>query len=592
MPQVNPERGRVDAAMHQNAMKQNSSPITADKLLDSLLAVGIEYVFANLGTDHVPIIEALARRHHEGRPSPEFILCPHENIAIHMALGYASATGRGQAVMVHVDAGTANAAMGVANAARTRIPVLLMAGKAPFDVQGVLPGGRDNYVHFVQDPFDIGSLVRPYLKWEYVLMSDVNLQEVTRRAHSVMHNEPGGPAFMVMPREVLAAPVTREEVTFDAQRFGPVALGGLSDDQIRSVADRLWQSADPVLVTSYLGRKPEAPGVLENFCECFGVRVVEANPTHLNINRASAWAAGFDASQHVAQADVIMLVDTDVPWLPKFVQTRGDAFGVHIDVDASKSEFPMWGFGAQMRIQADTVVSLQALTQYAQSHATPDQHSKVAGRKAAWLERKSLPKPSTAPGPTPSAELALKPVLQALHRRMQAKDVLINEAIRNAPLVLNELTRTEPGTYFSNAGGGLGASAGWALGVKLADPTRRVVQVVGDGSFHFCTPSSFFAVARDHGLPVLTVVLNNGGWQAVKEAVLRMYPQGEAADLGVFQANLRSHETRFGLIAEAFGAKGFEIASVDVIETVLTAAFEVLDSGCSVLIDVRLTPVE
>ena len=129
-------------------MASNHPVTAADKLLDCLLSVGIDYVFANLGTDHVPIIEALARRRQDDRPSPEFILCPHENIAIHMALGYAASTGRGQAVMVHVDAGTANAAMGVQNAARTRLPVLLMAGKAPFDVQGAVAGGRRSLAAF------------------------------------------------------------------------------------------------------------------------------------------------------------------------------------------------------------------------------------------------------------------------------------------------------------------------------------------------------------------------------------------------------------------------------------------------------------
>ncbi len=573
-------------------MNQGPTRTTADKLLDSLLTVGIDYVFANLGTDHVPLIEALAQRQHEGRRSPQFILCPHENIAIHMALGYAAATGRGQAVMVHVDAGTANAAMGVANAARTRLPVLLMAGKAPYDVQGVVPGGRDNYVHFVQDPFDIGSLVRPYLKWEYVLMSDVNLSEVMRRAHSRMHTEPTGPAFMVMPREVLAAPVTHEEAVFDAERFGAVELGGLSSTQVKSLGQKLLDSSDPLVVTSYLGRQAKAPGVLAAFCECFGVRVVEANPTHLNIDRTSTWAAGFDASQRIGQADLVFLLDTDVPWLPKFVQARPDALAVQIDIDAPKSAFPMWGFAAHQRIQADTVACLQALTDYGLAHASQAQRDRVAARRASWLEAKSKTQ-ATASGPGASSQgVPLKPVLQALGRRLAVKDVVINEAIRNAPLVMNELTRTEAGTYFSNAGGGLGASAGWALGVKLADSKRRVVQVVGDGSFHFCTPSSFFAVARDHGLPVLTLVLNNGGWQAVKEAVLRMYPQGQAHDLGVFQANLRSHETRFAMIAQAFGAEGFTLEALHQVDAVLDQAFQALDGGASVLIDLRLAAIE
>src|SRR2546426_8985108 len=83
---------------------------------------------------------------------------------MHRAAGFARATGRGQAVMVHVDAGTANSAMAMHNARRGRLPLVLVAGKAPYTVRGELPGSRDNYVHFIQEPFDQSGVVRPYAK--------------------------------------------------------------------------------------------------------------------------------------------------------------------------------------------------------------------------------------------------------------------------------------------------------------------------------------------------------------------------------------------------------------------------------------------
>ncbi|MCZ7561356.1 MAG: thiamine pyrophosphate-binding protein [Burkholderiaceae bacterium] len=122
-----------------------------------MLEQGIEYIFGNLGTDHVPLIEELARWHQEDRASPQVVLCPHENTAVHMAGGYAAATGRGQAVAVHVDVGTANAASAMHNLFRARLPVLLMAGRAPFSSYNELLGGRDTYVHFIQEPFDRGQ---------------------------------------------------------------------------------------------------------------------------------------------------------------------------------------------------------------------------------------------------------------------------------------------------------------------------------------------------------------------------------------------------------------------------------------------------
>ena len=177
---------------------------SAHYFLEGLRDLEVEFVFCNLGTDHVSIIEELARWDQLGIAHPKIVLCPHENVAMHMAAGYAAITGRGQAVLVHVDAGTANAAMGMHNMFRGRFPVMLIAGKAPFTMRGEMPGSRDNYVHFVQDPFDIGSLVRPYVKWEYNLPSGVIIKEVLRRGHSVMQSDPKGPVFLTLPRETLA----------------------------------------------------------------------------------------------------------------------------------------------------------------------------------------------------------------------------------------------------------------------------------------------------------------------------------------------------------------------------------------------------
>ncbi len=176
---------------------------TASYLLEGLTEVGIDYLFCNLGTDHAPIIEEMARRHKRGEPMPKVVRCPHENTAAHMAGGYALVTGRGQGVLVHVDVGTANAANAMHNMFRSRLPVLLMAGKAPYTSHNELVGTRDTHVHFVQEPFDQASLVRPYLKWEWTLPSGVVVKEVLQRAHAVMQSEPCGPVYLMMQREML-----------------------------------------------------------------------------------------------------------------------------------------------------------------------------------------------------------------------------------------------------------------------------------------------------------------------------------------------------------------------------------------------------
>ena len=330
-----------------------SSASGAHHFLQGLADLGIEHVFSNLGTDHVSLIEELARWDAQGLAHPQFILCPHENVAVHMAAGYAALTGRGQAVMVHVDAGTANAVMGMHNMLRARLPVMLLAGKAPFTLRGELPGSRDNYVHFVQDPFDIGSLVRPYVKWEYNLPTAVVAREALRRAHSVMHSEPPGPVFMTLPREVLAEQVSASDQAFGAQRYGPSLLGGIDPERAQRIADRLLAAKRPVAITSYLGRKAEAVAALEDLAQLCGMPVVDYMASTLSISRQSDCFAGFDPAAVLPGADVGLLLDVDVPWLPKFVQPEPGTWWAHVDVDPIKQDYPMWGFATDLRVQAD-----------------------------------------------------------------------------------------------------------------------------------------------------------------------------------------------------------------------------------------------
>ncbi len=213
---------------------------TAHHFLQGLVDLGIDYIFANLGTDHVSLIEALAEWDREGRKHPEVILCPHEVVAVHMAAGYALATGKAQAVFVHVDAGTANACMAIQNLFRYRLPVMLFAGRAPFTLHGELTGSRDTYVHFVQDPFDIASIVRPYVKWEYSLPSGVVVKEALARAHAFAESDPPGPVYMMLPRETLAEEWDDAAMpAYPPARYGSVQAGGIEPERVERIADAL-----------------------------------------------------------------------------------------------------------------------------------------------------------------------------------------------------------------------------------------------------------------------------------------------------------------------------------------------------------------
>jgi acetolactate synthase-1/2/3 large subunit len=572
---------------------------TAHYFLEGLVDLGIEYIFANLGTDHVSLIEELARWDSEGRKHPEVILCPHEVVAVHMAAGFALATGRAQAVFVHVDAGTANACMAIQNLFRYRLPVLLFAGRAPYTLHGELTGSRDTYVHFVQDPFDIASIVRPYVKWEYSLPSGVVVKEALARASAFAQSDPPGPVYMMLPRETLAEQWDEAAMpAYPAPRYGGVQAGGIDPAGVSAIAEQLMAAENPVAFTAYLGRKPHAVDALDRMARTCGIRVAEFNSIDLNIPQDSPCFAGFDPLPLLADADLGLLLDTDVPFIPQTAKRASAIRWIQIDIDPLKSDFPMWGFPTDMRIQGDCATVLQQVLDVVEALADDAYRRRVAARIASWSGvNEARTKRGAAASMNKGVSGALSPafVFATLNAKLSQDDVLINEAIRNAPILQEHITRTKPQSYVGLAGGGLGFSGGMALGRKLAQPERRVVQVIGDGGFHFSSPDSVYAVAQQYEIPILTVVLDNGGWQAVKSAVQRVYPKGIAAQTDQFQSRLRSGrqgEARdFSGVARAFGAHGECVTEPDDLAAAIDRCLTALDDGKAAVLHVHITPL-
>jgi len=572
---------------------------TAHYFLEGLVDLGVEFIFANLGTDHVSLIEAMARWDREGRKHPEMILCPHEVVAVHMAGGYALATGRAQAVLVHVDAGTANACMAIGNLFRYRLPVLLFAGRAPYTLHGELPGSRDTYVHFVQDPFDIASIVRPYVKWEYSLPSGVVVKEALARASAFAQSDPPGPVYMMLPRETLAEEWDETDMpAYPTSRYGSVQAGGIELARVNAIAEALMAAENPIALTAYLGRKPDAVAVLERLALTCGIKVVEFNSIDLNISHASPCFAGFDALPLFERADLGLLLDTDVPFIPQQARQASAIKWIQIDLDPLKSDFPMWGFPTDMRIQGDCATVLRQVLEAIEARADDAWRRRVAARIAGWGGgREAAAKRRAAASANKGASGALNPafLFATLNEKLSQDDIVLNEAIRNAPVLQQHITRTKPRSYVGLAGGGLGFSGGMALGLKLAQRHRRVIQVIGDGGFHFSSPDSVYAVAQSYQIPILTVVLDNGGWQAVKSAVQRVYPEGVAAKTDQFHSRLssgRQGERRdFSALARAFGACGECVTEPDDLAAAIDHCLAALDDGKAAVLHVHITPL-
>ena len=247
-----------------------------------------------------------------------------------MAHGAWLATGRPQAVMVHVTVGTANAACGIITAARSQVPILMSAGRTPITEEGP-PGSRDLYIHWAQESFDQGAMLREYVKWDYELRVPSQVEAVVDRAFELMLSEPRGPVYLTLPREVLAAPLPSLDITSPARR--QVAALRLPDPARVEEAARLLAAArHPLILVSGAGRDPAAVPALVALAEAGGIGVVEVDPTHVNFPQSHPLHVGFTqpsgTDPALGEADVILVVDADVPWYPSLAKPgrrrRGD----------------------------------------------------------------------------------------------------------------------------------------------------------------------------------------------------------------------------------------------------------------------------
>lgn len=561
----------------------------AAMLVDTLRAAGVEHVFANLGSDHPALIEALAADRARGERVPRVIVCPHEYTALSAAHGYALATGRPQAVFVHTDVGTANLGGAVHNAARARVPVLIFAGLTPYTLEGEEQGGRDTHVTFLQDVPDQHALVRPYAKWSYDLRTAANVPQVVLRALQLTRSSPAGPVYLTAAREVLAQSAPAPAIAVERwPRIAPAAAGA---DAVRSVVDALAGASRATIVTTSLGRDRDAVARLVALAERWGIGVVEYNAEVLSFPHDHPLHLGDTPDAAVEASDVLIVLDADVPWIPATVHPDPDARIFVVGDDPLQERIPLWYLPAEALIRADAVTFLDQLLEHTpdatQAHAARTRRESVAAEaRRARDERDERIAADVA-----ERRLSAGSVGATLARLIDAETVVVNEAITAAPDIWRSLPRTLPGTVFGNRGTSLGWSGGGALGIKLAEPDRRVVSIVGDGTFYFSAPSSAASVAARYGLATLTVILDNGGWNATRRNAVRQYPDGVAQRDERFWVGLGRAANLPGVARAAGGGWAATVTDSDDLEDTLRTALDHVDGGMAATVAVRLPDI-
>jgi len=545
----------------------------ARRLLELCPKLGVDYVFTNLGSDHPAFIEAFASLTAAGAPMPKVIVCPHEMTTLSAAHAYAMLTRRPQLVLVHVDVGTQNLGCSVHNAARGRIPALIVAGLSPVTATGERVGARNEFIHFTQDVPRQQEIVSQYMKWCYELRAAETVADVLARGVQIATSPPEGPVYITGAREVWDVEVP--ETVNTAMQWRPTRLAGLPGDAVSELCTALAASSRPLVITTYLGRHPDAVNRLTALSERFGIGVCEVTPQYVNFPGDHPHHLGYRRNRYVAEADLILMLDVDVPWIPSKVAPAHDAKVFHIDADPIKLGLGAWHFPAL------------ALEQLLEAQSTPPSGRDARRTWIADARRRAQESVSAAgSGPITSEELTL-----AVRDLIDDRTVVIVEEPSGSESIPSILRMRTPGNYCGMGGAGLGWGINAAIGAKLARPDATVITLTGDGCYLFGVPSSAYWVAGTYRTPHLTIIYNNGGWHSPRLSTGWVHPDGAATRHDAFWVTIGKGARLADLAAATGGADAFRVTDRQDLRPVLDRALATVRSGRSAVVDVLLNSV-
>jgi acetolactate synthase-1/2/3 large subunit len=557
---------------------------TAEHLVYLLVAHGIEYLFLNPGTDTAPVQEAVYTLEEAGLPVPTVLPSTFESVSLAAAHAYWNMTGRPQALFVHVDAGTQNLGAMVHNVLRGRAGVVVIAGKTPYGEEEGPAGGRNAPIQWLQDVPDQPGIVRGYAKWVQEITRPDMLDRAIGRAVQVAASSPAGMAYLTVSRDVLMDPPR-----VDHSRAGgfPVPVPSAADPAaVARIAAALAAAQAPVLITSRVGRTEAGFTAVTALADLAGLPVtgrLDTGTVNISSRHPASLPNQAAAAAAVSAADVIIVVESEVPWLPGRVTLRDDAQVFHVDPDPAKVSMPLWSYPADLAVQADGAAGLAAITAELAgiAAAEPEVAERLAARVAAQREHAA-----GRPGPEPlEGPLTPHGVMSGLNQVIDAEDIVIEEAVTNASAVYEGLERTRPGTLTGPGGPGLGWALGGALGVKLARPDRRVITVTGDGAFLFSVPTSALMMAAEWGTPFLAVILNNRGYRASRLPVYGLFPDGVSAQRKTAVGTRFSHAPDYPALAAACPAHGERVEKAEDLVPALRRAIKAVDAGQAAVVE-------
>src|SRR5437868_9770284 len=368
---------RATPNFYRSSTLANEGMSGAQALLRALRAMGVERIFASPGSDWAPLWEALAAPWKSGEV-PEYISSRHEETALGMASGYAKATGKLPALVLHTTVGALHAAMGLRAALHERVPMVVLAGESvSFGEPPAPPAGRQ-WLRVLTDVGGPAALVDRSVKWSFGLNTSLILPHTIQRACQLAMSAPKGPVFVSVPTEMLMETMSAEP-PLAAMPASTVA----SDEAIAELAAALGAAKRPVIVTEELGRDVRAVDELVRLAEALGAPVLDGwHADYVNFPKDHPLYAGTAVEplhELLKEADFVLLAECVAGWHPPSA-LRGVKVAV-IGEDPLHPHLPFWGFRADYILPGEPAATLARLAATVKSRPQKGTHR--------WREQKA-----------------------------------------------------------------------------------------------------------------------------------------------------------------------------------------------------------
>jgi acetolactate synthase-1/2/3 large subunit len=567
---------KIDSqAAVKRAAPQAETRIAAYLLTEYLERLGVEVIFGLCGHTVIGFLDAI------GKSKIRYISTRHEQVAAHAADGYARASGKVGVLMTHLGPGLTNAATGVANAALDSIPMVVIAGDVPTYYYGRHPHQEVN-LHQDADQFQI---FRPFCKRVYRVDNVRDLPRIVERAFHLAQSGRPGPVLVDVPMDVFSA-----DLAVDAFATTPpeIAKSGLDPATAARIVDALATSRRPVLYAGGGVMSARATQELRELADALQVPVAHTlmgkgclpHEHPLLLGQSGFWGTPI-ANEKCRTADLIVAIGTRLAeansssWDPRFTFSIPPTRLIHIDADVAEIGR---NYQTELGVVADAKLALAALADEARGKRHADRgrlHEEIARARTEfagnWAEQWT------------SSQFPLRPerILSELRRAAPADAFIVTDVGWNKNGVGQQFPIDVPGTFITPSGlATMGFGPAAALGVKVAQPKRHAIALVGDGGFS--ANPSVIATAMEAGLSVIWVVMDNSAFGTI--AGLEEMHYGTTFGC-TFECDGQPYHIDYAAMARSFGADGYLVTAADQLRPALEAA---LASGRPSLIQVPM----